>query len=417
MLERGRRALRRRARWLPALVKRMLVAFPDQARPSAGRVAEFLMLDKGFLRAVPHAESTAHPTDQPAPAMFPARGRPSTWALPAITTAGELAAWLELSPSLLDWFADVQGRERRHRAEPLRHYRYRWIRKASGSARLVEAPKRRLKSIQRTLLDRLFINLPIHDSAHAFRAGRSVRTFAEPHVGREVVLKLDLQDFFPTISMARVAGLLRTGGYPEPVARSIAGLCCNSMPAAIWKLCPISATTIEASRLRSLYREPHLPQGAPTSPSIANLCAYRLDLRLTALATSANIGYTRYADDLAFSGGVELARGAKRFAARVGAIALEEGFSLNYRKTRLMRRGTRQALAGVVVNDRLNLPRSEYDRLKATLHNCARFGPKSQNRGDHPEFRAHVLGLVSHFATIHPERGRKLREWFDRIVW
>ena len=104
-----------------------------------------------------------------------------------------------------------------------------------------------------------------------------------------------------------------------------------------------------------------MPQGAPTSPYLANLAAFRLDQRLSGLASACESTYTRYADDLAFSGSDRLVRGAKTFCTHVAAIAMEEGFVVNFHKTRLMRRGVRQHLAGIVVNEYPNIRRDEYD--------------------------------------------------------
>jgi hypothetical protein len=140
-------------------------------------------------------------------------------------------------------------------------------------------------------------------------------------------------------------------------------------------------------------------------------------VRLSALAAAAGAAYTRYADDLAFSGDAAFERAARRFAIHVGAVALEEGFEINTRKTRVMRRGHRQRVAGVVVNERPNVTRTEFDVLKATLHNCVRHGTANQNREAHADFRAHLLGRISHVSAIHPERGRKLRALFDQIAW
>ena len=121
-------------------------------------------------------------------------------------------------------------------------------------------------------------------------------------------------------------------------------------------------------------------------------------------------------DDLAFSGGGALRRAGSAFRVAVMAIIVEEGFEPNLSKSRWMTKSTRQQLAGVVVNQRPNLPREEYDRLKAILTNCIRHGLASQNRDVHPDFRAHLLGRIAYFAMIHPERGRKLRAIFDRIA-
>jgi hypothetical protein len=116
-----------------------------------------------------------------------------------------------------------------------------------------------------------------------------------------------------------------------------------------------------------LYERPHLPQGAPTSPALANLTAYRLLCRLSGLAKSTGAVYTRYSDDLAFSGGETLNRSPSRFSIHAAAVSLEEGFAVNHRKTRIMRQSVRQQLAGVVVNREPNLRRADLELLEAIL--------------------------------------------------
>jgi RNA-directed DNA polymerase len=160
-----------------------------------------------------------------------------------------------------------------------------------------------------------------------------------------------------------------------------------------------------------------LPQGAPTSPALANICAYRTDCRLTGLARSAGAEYTRYADDVAFSGGDDFERGVERFSTHVAAVLLEEGFSVNHRKTRIMRHSVRQRLAGLIANDRMNVMRSNYDTLKATLHNCVHLGAHTQNRTAHPRFRAHLDGRIGWVESVNPGKGQRLRALFNRIVW
>jgi hypothetical protein len=160
-----------------------------------------------------------------------------------------------------------------------------------------------------------------------------------------------------------------------------------------------------------------LPQGAPTSPALANLCAYRADCRLAGLAKSAGAEYTRYADDLAFSGGEAFARSVERFSTHAAAILIEEGFTVNHRKTRIMRQGVRQHLAGLAVNRRANVIRADFDRLKATLTNCIRLGPESQNREAHRNFRSHLDGRIGFVETINPAKGKRLRRLFEEIRW
>ena len=211
---------------------------------------------------------------------------------------------------------------------------------------------------------------------------------------------MDLQDFFPSIGAARIRALFRTVGYPEAVANLLTGICTHSTPRALGG---------------ALYTRPHLPQGAPTSPALANLCMYRADCRLTGLAAGAGAHYTRYADDLAFSGDAHFEQGAEPFSLRAAAILLEEGFEVHHRKTRIMRQGVRQYLAGLVTNQHPNIPRPDYDRLKATLSNCIRYGPESQNRDAHPAFRQHLEGRVAWVESVNPQRGKRLRVIYEQI--
>lgn len=420
LVERGGKLLGRRGRWLRPLVRRLLAAHGSGGRPTARRVRAFLLADAGFERAcdkdAEHRPTVATGLWFP-PVMSPAPGPPAAWEVPTILTPGALAEWLGLTPTELDWFADLRQLTSKQPDGPLRHYRYRWQAKRSGSARLVESPKPRLKALLRKVLHEVIDLIPPHDAAHGFRAGRSVRTFVAPHVGRQVVIKMDLRDFFPSITAPRVTALFLTAGYPEPVARLLAGLCTNRVPPDVWGDPASPARGSEGWKVRRLYEQPHLPQGAPTSPALANLCAFRLDRRLAGLARAAGAAYTRYADDLVFSGEADFARSVERFPIHVGAIALEEGFEVQTRKTRVMRRGVRQRVAGVVVNERPNITRGEYDALKALLFNCARHGPHGQDRDGHADFRAHLAGRVAHVASLHPDRGRRLGALFDRIVW
>ena len=158
-----------------------------------------------------------------------------------------------------------------------------------------------------------------------------------------------------------------------------------------------------------------LAAGRPTSPALANVTSFRLDCRLSGLAKSAGAAYTRYADDLAFSGGEEFSRVVERFSAHAAAVSLEEGFSVNHHKTRIMRRGVRQSLAGLVVNQHINLRRADLQLLEAILTNCARFGPESQNRQGLSNFRAHLEGRIGFVEMINRAKGRRLRTIFETI--
>src|SRR5262249_46385399 len=158
-----------------------------------------------------------------------------------------------------------------------------------------------LKALQRRLLHEILERIPPHPAVHGYRRGRSVVTHAATHCGRRVVLCFDLRHFFPSVPAARVHGLWRTAGYPTEGARLLTGLCSTVVPEEVWQTAPGRDSSGAAWEERQRFRSPHLPQGAPTSPALANLCAHRLDCRLHGLAQSLGAVYTRYADDLAFS--------------------------------------------------------------------------------------------------------------------
>ncbi len=415
LLERARRTFGRRPPWLPGLINRLLADWPLNP-PTSSQLVLAIQNDAGFLKAVYRGDKLGI-VWSPRPAMAPAAGAPATWRLPSVTTAGELAAWLGVTHGELTWFAGGQGGDRQCRKVSSRHYRYAWIPKRHGEMRLLESPKSRLKALQSRVLRGILDLVPPHEAAHGFRAGCSIRSFALPHVGRRHVLRMDLKDFFPRIHRALVEAVFLAAGYPEAVSRLLAGLCTNTAPADLWD---DALEAIQGRRgwpSQSLYGRPHLPQGAPTSPALANLCAFRLDCRLSALARATGAVYTRYADDLAFSGEDDFGRAARRFQIQVGAIAIEEGLMVNTHKTRVMRAGVRQQLAGVVVNRHANVARGVFDRLKAILHNCVRHGPEGQNHERHENFRAHLAGRIAHVVMLNPERGKKLRTVFERISW
>lgn len=339
---------------------------------------------------------------------------PALPGLPVLATPGELADWLAIEPGELAWFADPGGWRGRGDREAMRHYRYRWQSKARGGQRLIEAPKPRLKAIQRQILDRILIWLPPHPAAHGGIPGRSALSNAVGHVGRAMVLRLDLEDFFPRIGSGRVRAVFAEIGYPPACAQALADLCSHHTPPAI-----LRAAAVNSGRPAGLdpLSGRHLPQGAPTSPALANLCAYRLDLRLAGAALACGGHYSRYVDDLIFSWPECSPARTRRALDMFYAIIVDEGYRPNYRKTRQMPRSGRQTVTGITVNQGPNLPRREFDVLKATLTNCLRQGPASQNRLELADFRAHLRGRVARFEHIHPERGARLRSLFDAIRW
>jgi RNA-directed DNA polymerase len=402
--------------WIRRVVRRVIERFPEPPLEGFRVLADVVQADEDVRRQCARGDAPRIVRTF----IVPDATREPRLGVVSLPAARELAAWLDVDEPMLEWLADVRGLSRRAPDERLRHYVARWVPKRSGGARLLEIPKPRLRAIQRRLLCEILDRIPAHDAAHGFRAGRSALTHAAAHVGKHVVLRLDLEDFFPTVPYGRIAGVFKAVGYSGDVSRILAGLCTCHAPSGLSMPTSPSSSAAElqaAFRARRLYRARHLPQGAPTSPSLANLCVYAMDVRLAGAARAAGATYTRYADDLVFSGGSEFARRASRFEALAGAIVVESGFHVNYRKTRRMARGVRQEVTGLVVNDRVAIARDAFDQLKATLHNCATVGPESQNRGGHPSYRAHLAGAVAWVEHVQPPRGAKLRRIFDRIRW
>ena len=410
------RVLGRKWRWLRPMVGRTVRSFPEYSPPTYHELLGFLSEDSGLERNYERNLVAIDKAMVPGGA-FQAHFATRHWKLLRINTIGELAEWLGVQHRELDWFADLKNLNTRSGESPLSHYRFRVLAKRFGKVRMIESPKRRLKEIQGQILWQLLSEIPVSPNAHGFRRGHSIRTFAEPHVGKNVVLRIDLENFFPRVQFVRILSLFQTAGYPKAVALRLAALCTHSTPHWAWGNSLVQSTKSRRSAIENMYARRHLPQGAPSSPALANLIAWRMDCRLSAYAETCGANYTRYADDLVFSGGREFSRSVHRFQIRAAAIAMEEGFGVNHYKTRIMRSAGRQCIAGIVVNRHPNIPRCEYDRLKAILTNCIRHGPATQNRECHPDFRSHLAGKISHVQMINPRRARHLLNLFKQIEW
>jgi retron-type reverse transcriptase len=267
--------------------------------------------------------------------------------------------------------------------------------KATGGVRRISAPRVKLKKVQRTILDEILDKIPAHPAAHGFIKKRSVLTNAKPHAGNELVIKTDLQDFFPTVHYQRVEGLFREVGFGAEVSKHLAGLCTHrsKLPdgTVLWPGV--------------------LPQGAPTSPAIANLVCRRLDARLTGLAKKAGGTYTRYADDLTFSFKKMPKKDLGRLLWWIDQICQQEGFNENVSKRRVLRANTQQRVTGVVVNEEPHLPRKAKRTFRAILTNCERHGIASQARG-RKDFAHYLLGYASYAQMVEPKLGAG---WLKRV--
>ncbi len=315
IVARSQHALGRPWDWIPSLAQRYLESVDGVARPRFRHVVAFISQDPGYRRALREhfdALSVGHWLTASAQ-MRPVQAA-KAWRLPVIESVAGLADWLWLKFGDLDWFADLKQLGFKELAPRLRHYRYRALSTSSGGVRLIESPKRRLKKLQREILTGILDCVPPHPAAHGFVKGHSIKTFAAPHARQPVVLRMDLRNFFARIGLARIQAVFRTLGYPELVSDLLAGICTNATPRDAWKHLDASLDAARLHEARELYARRHLPQGAPGSPALANICAFRVDCRLAGLARAAGAEYTRYADDLAFSGGSNFEKCIERFS-------------------------------------------------------------------------------------------------------
>ncbi|MFW0786429.1 reverse transcriptase family protein [Gordonia sp. CPCC 206044] len=324
--------------------------------------------------------------------------------LPDLFDVEQLAHWLDFTVSELEWFADRGGWLRTARPR-LRHYRI-WTRVKRDGVRMIEAPKPRLRETQRRLLRRLVEKIPAHPAARGFVTGSSAAGFAWPHSDRDVVLRVDLRHCFETITTRRVHAVFREIGYPSHIARVLAELCTTATP--VDELVGLDRDHASLLRVR------HLPQGAPTSPHLANLVMQTLDRRLDGYARNNRLRYTRYGDDLAISGdGMD----SDRALWTIMRVVEDEGFTVHPDKVRIMHRHQQQRLAGLVVNDRPQVSRGDYDNLRALLHNAIRHGASAENRDGHPDFRAHVYGLIAWVGATGQQRRQRLLRMAAEVDW
>jgi hypothetical protein len=313
------------------------------------------------------------------------------YGLPIWRNEEELAEALGLSVRRLRYFAMHRLRER------ICHYVTFAIPKRRGGERLIMAPKRQLKAIQRKLLHVLIQRLPTSPHAHGFLFHRSVRTNAEPHRGRRVLLQLDLADFFPSVHVGRVCGLFVSLGYGYVVAQTLALLMTESERQPV----DISGQIVFVP-----VSPRYCVQGAPTSPGLCNALLLRLDRRLAGLARRFGFIYTRYADDLTFSGDDVGAIHKLRAAAE--HIVRDEGFQVNRAKTRISRQSARQVVTGVIVNDVVGLSRQERRRLRAAIHQLGREADPVQRA----ELEARLRGKLGYLHMLNPSQADKLQARF-----
>ena len=285
------------------------------------------------------------------------------------------------------------------------HYRRFTIPKRDGSERAIWAPMPRLKAAQRWILRNVVERLPVHGASHGFLVDRSIATNAAVHTGAKVVLKVDLKDFFPTVTFRRVKGIFRKAGYRDQIATLMALVCTEA---------PREIVEHEGRQYYVALGPRCLPQGAPTSPALTNTLCLRLDRRLTGLAQRFGWRYTRYADDLTFSL-PEAHKDKPKLGAllgSIGRIATDEGFRVHPDKTHVARQGSRQKVTGLVVNGTgaPRVPRELKRQVRAAIHNAGR--GKALKAG---ETVARLAGFAAYIYMTDPRLGAKLLKQLEAL--
>jgi RNA-directed DNA polymerase len=258
-------------------------------------------------------------------------------------------------------------------------YKFHRIPKRDGTMRIIAEPVPELKWKQKGIL-RWLTARGIRPSsyAHGFVTGRSTATNARLHVGKKVVIKIDLKDFFGSTKSKQVIASLMKAGVPSDTAKDIANTC-----------------TLNG----------YLPQGAPTSPFLANIAVIGMDVRLAGLAEKYDARYSRYADDCVFSSDNPK---LNEILPAVKFVVQQYGYRLNDKKTRVMRSGCRQIVTGIVVNRKVNIPRRLKRNIRAGLHNVKMALVNNQSFDD-KQFES-LKGMAAYFQSVNKDATRSFRQ-------
>ncbi|MDW5548754.1 retron St85 family RNA-directed DNA polymerase [Methanosarcina sp.] len=260
------------------------------------------------------------------------------------------------------------------------------VSKKCGGLREINAPKKEMKFVQRWILDNILYKLKVSDYAHGFIPEKTMYTNAKVHVNKDFVLGVDIKDFFPSIKYKSVERVFKSAGYNSRIAKDFANLC--------------------------TYHN-KLPQGAPTSPMLANLVSLNLDKNIAKYCLTKNLDYSRYADDITVSGSHKISMHKENII----RIIEQDGFKVNYEKVRILSKGSRQKVTGLIVNDKISIGTRRKKTLRAIVHNILVKGPVSQNKNNDPFFRERIFGHLAFAKSIEPEFAIPLVESLKQIDW
>ncbi|MBC8110737.1 MAG: RNA-directed DNA polymerase [Verrucomicrobia bacterium] len=325
----------------------------------------------------------------------------SRYNIPFFTNAVSLAQALNISVGELRFLAF--SRE----VSKVNHYHRFQIPKKTGGQRLISAPMPRLKKVQTWILENVLEKIELHTSAHGFVASRSIVSNAIPHLKAETVVNLDLKNFFPTLTYARIKGLFLGLGYSEAMA-TLLGLLCTEPET--------DAVILDKETWFVASGERFLPQGSPASPALTNIICATLDKRLQGLAQKLGFVYTRYADDLTFSATGEGTKNIHKIISLTQKIVEDEGFSVHPDKTRIMRKGSKKEVTGIVVNEKPSVDRTTLRKFRALLHQMEKEGFAGKSWGHTPDVLAAVEGYANFVKMVDAEKGDKFKQQIKGII-
>jgi RNA-directed DNA polymerase len=291
------------------------------------------------------------------------------------------------------------------------------VRKKGGGYRWIMSPNKELKIIQNWILVNILNKIEIHDSSNAFVKGKSIVLNAKNHINKELILNIDLYRFFDTITEKRVYGLIKNLGYTEKLSYDIARLLCVNAPKSYWK------EIRKENRLKKklINTKPAiLPQGAPTSPMVSNLISKRLDKAFTNYCSKCNIVYSRYADDLTFSG----KREEMISLDVIKNIIRQQGFTINTKKTKYLSNHKKQTVTGITVNSGLHVDKKIVRQINQELFFCLKYGYRNHldykaTKGEPIKsgYKDWLLGKICFIYSVEKKRGEKLFSIYNQIEW
>ncbi|MFN8671613.1 MAG: retron St85 family RNA-directed DNA polymerase [Candidatus Sericytochromatia bacterium] len=286
------------------------------------------------------------------------------------------------------------------------HYKRFQIPKKTGGFRIISAPMPKIKNAQYWILDNILGKIDIHDKAHGFVEKKSIITNAKLHIKSDIIINIDLKDFFPTISYKRVKGLFKNFGYSEAIATILSLICTEAETSEI---------SLDNKKYFIQKEERKLPQGAPTSPAITNIICKRLDQKISKLAQELNFTYTRYADDLTFSTNSENNKNISKLLNRVTNIINYEGFFIHPKKTKIARKGSRREVTGIVINEKLSIRKDTLKKFRACLHQILRDGLKDKKWGNSNNILASINGFYNFIKMVDKNKAETFKIQINEI--